>query len=244
MLLGELAERAFVRLHKKALGAEELHLRDERTSRTETDYVVLNGRGVSVFRLNIKFHGTLFENAKAIVGLEPDDCFALATYKVWQGIKKQEDEKLPYVFAIVSVPGLTGETVGGAIPSKLVHLASFVYSGKIGGKFEVEDAIARHLVEHPEPERTARAVAGFAARIEGAPWRVISARKADNLLRQMLFERVYAVRVRAFAQNYRRAEVDMHFSISGDLTTLADFLRERKKRGLHGLAVMLERGDI
>jgi hypothetical protein len=35
--------------------------------------------------------------------------------------------------------------------------------------------------------------------LEAADWRVLSAAKADRLLRELLFDRVYAVRVRGFA---------------------------------------------
>ena len=49
---------------------------------THTDYRVLNGGGRQVFRLNIKFHGTLFGKAPELVGLDSEDCFPLATYKI------------------------------------------------------------------------------------------------------------------------------------------------------------------
>lgn len=240
LLLAGLAERAFEGLYRKTLGAEELHLEDQRSGYTETDYRVLNGSRRPVFRLNIKFHGTLFVNAKAMVGLEPSDCFALATYKVWQGTQKQQVEVLPYVFAIVSVPGLTAESVGAIVPARLVHLAAFAYAAKAGGKRDVEDTIVRHLIEDQQPEEVAQGVAAFAVRIEGAEWRVISARKADKLLRELLFERVYAVRQRSFAQT----QVNMHFSLSRDLTALEEFLRLWRERGPQGLASMLERGLV
>lgn len=73
---------------------------------------------------------------------------------------------------------------------------------------------------------------------------MISARKADDLLRKKLFDRVYAVRVRAFARNYPNAELDMHFSLNEDLTRLEEFLDLLKTRGLHGLTAHLERGLV
>ncbi|MGH2361956.1 MAG: hypothetical protein ACRDGM_15635 [bacterium] len=240
LLLAGLAERAFEALYRKTLGAEELQLEDERRGHTETDYRVLNGARRPVFRLNIKFHGTLFVNARSMVGLEPKDCFALATYKVWQGTQKQQTEVLPYVFAIVSVPGLTAESVGTIVPTRLVHLAAFAYAAKAGGKRDVEDAVVRHLIEDQQPEEVAERVATFSVRIERAEWRVISARKADKLLRELLFERVYAVRQRSFAQT----QVNMHFSLSQDLTALTEFLRLWRERGPQGLASMLERGLV
>src|SRR5262249_36554143 len=153
-----------------------------------------------VFRLNIKFHGTLFQNAREMVGLEPEDCFALATYKVWQGLRRQDEEALPYVFAIVSVPGLTADIVGGLVPDRLVHLAAFAYSAKSAGKRHVEDAIVSHLILGEQAKAVTTALNAYASRIESAEWRIISARKADKLLRELLFERVFAVRQRSFAK--------------------------------------------
>lgn len=240
LLLAGLAERVFERLYRKTLGAEELHLEDQRSGYTETDYRVLNGSRRPVFRLNIKFHGTLFANAKAMVGLEPRDCFGLATYKVWQGIQKQQAEVLPYVFAVVSVPGLTAESVGAMAPTRLVHLAAFAYTAQSAGKRDVEDAIVRHLIEDDQPEDVAQSITAFSTRVEAAEWRVISARKADKLLRELLFDRVFAVRQRSFA----RTQVNMHFSLSQDLSSLEDFLRLWRERGPQGLASMLERGLV
>ena len=99
------------------------------------------------------------------------------------------------------------------------------------------------MIESPEAE-IRQVIDGFAARIEGAEWRLISARRAHRLLRDLLFVRVPAITMPRFTRAYGRAEVDMHFSISGDLTPLADFLRLRQEHGLHGLAVRLEAGDI
>lgn len=165
MVLAGLAERTFERLYKTTLGSEELLLEDERTGYTETDYRVLNGSRRPVFRLNIKFHGTLFANAKVMVGLEPEDCFALATYKIWQGMEKQDKEVLPYVFAIVSVPGLTAEAAGAIVPERLTHLAVFVYAATFDKKRRVEDAIVRHLIEDKQQDDLAHAIAEYGARI-------------------------------------------------------------------------------
>ncbi len=241
MLLGDLAEREFERLYRRTLGADELlQLQDARRARTETDYHVINGDGKPVFRLNIKFHGTLFERAKADVGLDPEDCFALGTYKIYQGITKQVEERRPYVFVVVSVPGLTADVAGAAIPDAFVHLSSFVFESRMSGKRDLEDAIVRTVIDQQEPEAAGGAVDDFARRIEHAEWRVISARKADRLLRQLLFERVFAVRQRTSP----RTQVNMHLSLSDDLTPFVEFARLRKERGLHGLAVILEAGDI
>lgn len=104
LLLGELAERAFEEIYQETMGTNELFLKDDRSSRNETDYRVLNGQRRPVFRINIKFYGTLFRKAQDLIGLDPEDCFALATYKIYQGLQKHEEERLPYVFIIVGYP--------------------------------------------------------------------------------------------------------------------------------------------
>jgi hypothetical protein len=68
-------------------------------------------------------------------------------------------------------------------------------------------------------------------RIREAPWYVLSARKADNLLRELLFDRVFAMKIRGFAQQFRGAELDMHFSLKKDLVTFKAFLAILKQEG-------------
>jgi hypothetical protein len=243
LLLGELAELAFEEIYKTTMGTEELAIEDDRASRNDTDYRVLNGAGRPAFRINIKFHGTLFRKAKDLVGLEPEDCFALATYKIYQGLQKQNDEHLPYIFVIVSAPGLTGEAVGAAIPEDLVHLVSLVQiSPRFSGKRTLEESAVRLLLQGEEVGNLHGQLHAYKEAISKAEWRILSARRAAHLLVEKLFDRVYAVRVRGFARHYPNAELDMHFSLESDLTRLADFLHNLRERGLHGLTVELERG--
>ncbi len=243
LLLGELAERAFVDIYRSSMGSAELRLEDERTERSDTDYRVLDAQRRPVFRINIKFFGTPFRKAPELVALEPEDCFALATYKIYQGLVKQDAEALPYVFMIVGVPGLTGAVAADAIPERFAHLAALVHLAKnLPGKRSVEERIVAHILDKSADADLRAALQRFADRIATASWYALSARRADNLLKEMLFDRVYGVRVRAFARNYGRAELDMHFSLSKDLTPLSSLLARARERGLHGLAVELERG--
>lgn len=244
LLLGVLAERAFEKIYKTRMNTSDLALEDFRDSRNETDYRVLNGQSRPVFRINIKFHGTAFRKAAELVGLDPGDCFALATYKIYQGLQKQEKEVLPYLFAVVGVSGLTGARVGEAVPDDMVRLNALVLASTMSGKRDLEDRIVRHLLDAPQTEQVQVSVDEFRSRIEQADWRIISARRADMLLREKLFERVFAVRVRAFARNYRNAELDMHFSLKDDLTPLERFLDLLKDSGVQGLSVHLERGLV
>jgi hypothetical protein len=241
LLLGLLAERAFEAIYKQTLGTTELRLEDSRQARSDTDYRVLNGQGRPVFRMNIKFHGTLFRQARELVGLEPADCFALATYKIKQGLDKQNAEVLPYVFVVVSSPA-SALDVGAAIPRDFIHLACLIHaSRRVVGKRKVEERIVERLADAQVPA-FAKTLAELRAKIGRAPWRILSARRAENLLRERLFERVYAVRIRGFNRSYRNAEVDMHFSLASDMTPLPDLLGKIASTGLHRVAAELERG--
>jgi hypothetical protein len=245
LLLGQLAESAFERIYKATMGTDELALEDHRITRGDTDYRVLNGQRRPVFRINIKFHGTLFRDAREQVGLDPEDCFALATYKIHQALLKQDREVLPYLFVIVSVPGVTGGSVGDVIPDEFAHLVSLVHEApKVAGKRSIEERVVDHLINAETRESFRARLQDFAGQIEVARWRVLSARRAEALLTKMLFQRVFAVRIRGFAQKYRRAELDMHFSLKDDLTPLQDFLTMLKEHGLHGLTARLERGLV
>jgi hypothetical protein len=245
LIIGALAEKVFEDTYRRTVGSTDLQLEDDRSGGGDTDYLVRNGRGRQVFRLNIKFHGSQFRRAKELVGLEPEDCFALATYKIYSALQKQEREHLPYIFVVLGVPNLTGAVVGATLPSDVVEYATLArHSLRLEGKRKVEDAIVRAITARPEDFELADALAGFLDQIRGATWRVISARRADLLLREKLFERVYALYVPRFTMNYRGAELDMHFSISTDLHPLEELLRSLRDEGLPGLSVRLERGTL
>lgn len=245
LVVGSLAEKAFEERYRASVGSSELQLLDDRHVRGDTDYLVFNGSGRQVFRMNIKFHGALFRRARELVGLEPTDCFALATYKIYSALQKQEAEHLPYIFVIVGVPGLTGSIVGEGIPENLVHLSAIAHlSPKVSGKRQIEDQIVSRLTAAPVELGFAGNMGRFLTQIREAEWYVLSARRADNLLRKLLFERAYALRVRAFARNYSGAELDMHFSLKGDLKPLAEFFEVLHTHGMTGLASRLERGTL
>lgn len=173
-----------------------------------------------------------------MVGLAPEDCFALATYKIHGALKKQEEEGLPYIFAIVGVRTMSGEQVGARIPSKYVDAVAYIYqSPKAQGKRGFEDRVIEHIVE-----KKVEAFRNAYAAIHAANWYILSARRADVLVRKMLYDRVFALRIPRFTQQFRAAEVDMHFSLSQDLTPLRDFLHMLREEGPAKVVTMLERG--
>jgi hypothetical protein len=244
MLVGHLAERAFEEIYKRTIGTDDLHLEKITDKHNETDYRVINGSGRQVFRINIKFHGTLFRDARKVVGLEPEDCFALATYKIKQGLEKHDKEGLPYLFLIVSA-NVAASEVGDTIPQPIANLWTLIAStkGKVEGKKRLEDRLVDYLVREPPPQFAAihnRLIQTLAE----AKWRVLSARKAQKVMKDLLFQRVFALTVKNFTRAYSRAEVDMHFSMAADMMPLEEFLRQLKAMGHIGVGGLIADGKI
>src|SRR5438128_5681739 len=162
LIIGSLAEQVFEDIYRRTVGSTELQLRDDRSGGGDTDYLVFNGEGRQVFRLNIKFHGSQFRRAQELVGLPPEDCFALATYKIYSALQKQEREHLPYIFVIVGVPNLTGAVVGAVLPADVVEYATLArHAPKFEGKRKVEDAIVRAITAQPAEFGMTEALDGF-----------------------------------------------------------------------------------
>jgi hypothetical protein len=150
LIIGNLAERVFEDMYRTTVGSTELRLEDDRFSGGDTDYLVRNGQDRQVFRLNIKFHGSQFRKARELVGLEPEDRFALATYKIYSALQKQEKEHLPYIFVVVGVPNLTGSVVGEAVPEDLVEFATRArHAPRVEGKRKIENAIVEAITSRP-----------------------------------------------------------------------------------------------
>ncbi|MCY3923176.1 MAG: hypothetical protein OXG27_12400 [Chloroflexi bacterium] len=239
LVLGRAAEIVFEELYRREMPDTEFTLLDLREGRTDTDYRMYNGQHRPVYRINIKFHGARFRRAPELVGLDPEDCFALATYKIDSALKKQDEEHLPYFFAIVGVSDLTATVVGERIPGDVTEAVSFLAGVPRKPPIRaIEDAAVEYLVGS-----NAGVVTSTTDAIRKADWYMLSARRADRLLREKMFDRVFALRVRNFARAFGGAELDMHFSLSEDLTPLPDFLATLRDRGPQAVSTFLERGD-
>jgi hypothetical protein len=241
LLLGHAAEIAFEDIYRTEMGQEtEFKLVDLRKGRSDTDYRVLNGRDRPIYRLNIKFFGSTFRRGPELVGIDPEDCFPLATYKIFGALQKQDEEHLTYVFTIVGVPNLTAISIRDHFAEDDIQIVALISkSERVTGKRNFEERVVNRIVT----ERSTAFTAVY-ERIRSAQWYVLSARKADMLLRSLLFDRVYAMKIRGFAQQFRGAELDMHFSLKNDLVTLTEFLRVLKSEGQTKLASLLERGTL
>lgn len=238
MLLGAAAETAFTSNYEERLRAQVLQLTDLRERRSSTDFRVAQGENTWC-NLNIKFHGTRFERAKVLVGLDPEDSFALATYKIWGAVDQQSRDSIPHVFAIVGVPAASAQAIGEAIPGHLREAAALISGArkKDLGKRSFEDALINHITSTGAPPfpHTYQEIAK-------ADWYMLSAAKAMRLLKERLFQRVYALRVHRFAQNYPSAEVDMHFSLKDDLLPFEHFLLHLQEEGTATMLQHLKEG--
>lgn len=237
LVRGRAAEIAFEDICEGGIDAKEYSMTDLRAGRNNTDFRLLNGGARPLYRFNVKFFGSIFRKAE-MVGLVPEDCFPLATYKILAALKQEKEEHLPYVFAIVGVPGLDAEAVAEIIPEGDIRpVALLTQSSEVPRKRDFEDWLVDRIVD-------ARSPAFMVAydKIRNAPWFVLSARRAEKLMHTMLFDRVYALSVPGFTRNFPGAEVDMHFSLSKDMVTLPDFLHELREHGQGKVTHMLTDG--
>lgn len=234
MLLGELAERRFEAVIGEVTGGGVLRIEDHRPSRTDTDYRLLNGNNEPICRFNIKFHGSLFREARRFVGLDPGDCFALAAYKINNALRRQDEERLPYIFLVLSNPDLTAADVGRPVPDDYVWALAV-----LGGKMAVEEAIVARLLGADHLSR----FQPIFDKMPAGQFRVISAKKASELLHQKLFERVHALSLKGFTRKFRNAEVDMHFSLSQELTPAQLILELMVRESPQRFAVRLYTGE-
>lgn len=239
MIVGRAAENAFLALFHEAFSSEDITLRDVAPERSDTDLHLFDSRERPLARINIKFVGSVFRRAVEIVGLDPEDCFALATYKIRSSRQREIDDKLPFLFAVVSVPHLTRGTVGGMVESDILMASQAVLEASLSGKRTYEDRVVDVLVKRGSP-----AYAQAYQAIHDATWRLISATKAEMVLRRLMFERVPALSVPSFTSSFRNAEVDMHFSLSTDLTSLQDMLNMLKKEGPQAITTRTARGEL
>jgi hypothetical protein len=238
LVLGRAAEIAFEEIVRAGIDPAEFELKDVREGRTNTDYRLLNGNKRPLYRFNVKFFGSVFRRGAEMVGLDPNDCFPLATYKIHAALQEQEREHLPYVFAVVGVPDLNAPAVATAIPdSEILPLSLLFASSVVKRKRDFQDWLVARIVEVRSP-----AFSTAFGRIRAAPWFILSARRADALLHQYLYARVYALRIPRFTRQFGGAEVDMHFSLSKDLVPLDEFLRVLRTDGQGKVTTMLERG--
>ena len=132
------------------------------------------------------------------------------------------------------MPDLSAADVGRLVPDDYVWALA-----AIGGKMTVEEEIVSRLLR---PDYLSQFHSIFDRMPEGQ-FRVISAKKASKLLIEKLFQRVHALSLKGFTRKFRNAEVDMHFSLSQELTPVRTFLQLLIEESPQKFAVRLYTGD-
>jgi len=239
MLLSLLAERRFIQLSNEITGAGVLKIEDHRPSRTDTDFRLMNGGGRPLCRLNIKFHGTAFREARRYVGLEPNDCFPLATYKINNADRRQHAENLPYVFVVLTALDLSAAEVARNVSDDYVQALVVMRQIISTGKLALEERVVERLLASDQLPQ----FESILTRMPEGQFRVLSASRAMDLLKKQLFERIHALSLGGFTRKFRNAEVDMHFSLAQDLTPVRTFL-ELTHESPQVFAIKLWRGEI
>lgn len=240
LVLGRAAELAFEDICNIEIDRREFSMTDVRHGRTNTDFRLLNGGGRPLYRFNIKFFGSVFRRGAEMVKIAPHDCFPLATYKILAALQEQDREHLPYVFAIIGIPGLNAAAVAEVIPETEVRPVTLLSESRVvHRKRDFEDWLVDRIVDARSPAFTTTY-----DQIRNAEWYILSARRANMLLHDLLFERVYALAVPGFTRKFGGAEVDMHFSLTRDMVKLRDFLAMLRDEGQGKVTTMLERGTF
>jgi hypothetical protein len=144
---------------------------------------------------------------------------------------------LPYVFLVLSCLGLTSRSVSELIP---LEFTWFMATAARFPKRDLEEAIVARLLTPVYAE----VLVDIRQRISASEFRVLSASRAEQLVKERLFERVFALRQRGFTQAFRNAELDMHFSLARELTPVREFLSIVAAESPQRLTVLLDRGEI
>jgi len=109
--------------------------------------------------------------------------------------------------------------------------------------FKGKRVVEEHIVEKLRSPGHRALFASVFARMPEGQFRLISAQKAYRLLKDKLFERVHALTLKSFTRRFRNAEVDMHFSLSQELTPVRTFLELLIQESPQKFAVKLYIGD-
>ena len=147
-------------------------------------------------------------------------------------MEKQRAEDLPYVFFIVSVPGLSAESVGRLIPDDYVWAQA-----ALGGRL-----LEELIVELVLTDRHRAAIAPVQAQVAAGQFRVMSVARAYKVLKDNLFARVFALRQRGFNRAFRNAEIDLHISLNREMTPMSEFLHAVATESTQRLVIQLWEG--
>jgi hypothetical protein len=148
VVVGAVGEQDFEQRYNQLMTSGEFTLADQTKEGTDTDFLTEDSRGRKAVRINVKMYGTRFQKSMTFVGLEPEDTFGIATYKVRQAVRKSQKEALPYLFAIASCEDLRADAVAAALPPEVLYIldSKRLYKGVDKWKL-IEDLMLAYLLD-------------------------------------------------------------------------------------------------
>ncbi len=177
-----------------------------------------------VLPVNVKNAGTRFENAKQLVGLEPNDCVPIPVYKAYDAIEKEPN----LIYAISVDYSLLTKISEYLVPNfkeheKITWEILNSYSGT-----RIRDAEDKFIYG-----MTIKYWGAIQPHIADSPFRIISARKSIRIL-QKSPKRTPGIGLRAWGTG-ANAEVNVHISVNDETKSWQEIFERIHKEGLENI---------
>jgi len=246
LYLARLAEDLFEEIFADSLADLGMTCEDRRQDYTETDFAIVD-RGEEICHVNVKAHSSKFQNALSFVGLQPEDTFPLAVYKILLGYKTSKQIQIPHIFAVSILWGVVDEALSLIEPND-VGLIDLVFRTRVAqGKRKAEDRVVDYVVSRLKAEGKWVTLVGLLKK--KGMHRVISAKKAQSLFLELFDKRCIGLSLAGFGSRFKGkkgvpAEVNMHFSISQEMKPLEEFLQTLKRGHAEGIKQAIEQEQL
>lgn len=180
--------------------------------------------------VNVKNAGTRFENAKQLVGLDPDDCIPIPVYKAYDAIEKEPN----LVYSISVDYSLIEKISSNLIPNfdESERITWDILNAHSGTR--IRDAEDKFIYS-----MTIKYWDSIHPRIAESPFRIISARKAIKIL-QKYPKRTPGIGLRAWGTG-ANAEVNVHISVSDETKPWDEILQRIYNNGLEDIVNAINR---
>ena len=202
---------------------------DERSAgHTFKDFAVTEvGQEVPI---NVKNAGTRFENARQLVGVDPDDCIPIPAYKAHGAL-----ETAPNLLYVIAVDYSLVSAIESLLPQLLDRDELIVW--------DLLNRFAGAKVRDAEDKFIFTMVRKYWQQFESVaanrPFHVVSARKAVRIL-QTIPRRTPGIGLRAWGTG-ASAEVNVHLSIAEDTTPWETVSRQISSEGLADVITAVNR---
>lgn len=180
--------------------------------------------------INVKNAGTRFENAKQLVGLEPDDCIPIPVYKAYDALEKE-----PNLIYLISVDYLLIDIINKhLIPlfTKEETITWEILNNYSGSRIrDAEDIFVYGMTLKYLPQ--------LQSQITTSSFHVISARKSVRIL-QKYPKRTPGIGLRAWGTG-ANAEVNVHICISNETKNWSEIAERIHSKGLSDILRAINR---